>query len=350
MPIHPVLVERVMLKAGAFPAPLLDGFIYWMASKALLVANDLGVFDALEMGALSASELAEAVEASEKGVRVLLEVLDSLGYVTCSDGRYANTKMASRWLARRSPDTLAHSLTFFHEFWQRAEYTEEAIRRGAPPISAWEWMAQRPGTYRHAQLHWRSLARMGGKEIVSKVKLPAGARRLLDLGGGHGLYAIQFCRSYPELSAVIFDWAEGIDMAEETIAEEGMGDRVGVQVGDFFSDDIGDGYDVVLMFNLIHSNSGVENTALLEKVFHALNPNGLVVIYDAILDKRSSGISGVLASLLGLNLLVEGGGQAYHFEDVSGWLAQAGFVDHRRIRLMRARGFALILGTKPPAD
>ncbi len=73
----------------------------------------------------------------------------------------------------------------------------------------------------------------------------------------------------------------------------------------------------------------------------------MVVIYDGIFGGGKSGISGVMAPFLGLDLLFETGGQTYAFEEVSSWLKETGFSNHRRINLQKAPGFSLILGTKP---
>ena len=112
MPINPNITEKMLIRFNVLPAPMLEGFLYWMAGKAVLVAGKLGVFDALETSLLSIEELAEELTVSEKGVSVLLEVLESLGYVAKSGESYTNTKFSSKWLAKSSPDTVAT----FHSF------------------------------------------------------------------------------------------------------------------------------------------------------------------------------------------------------------------------------------------
>jgi len=61
----------------------------------------------------------------------------------------------------------------------------------------------------------------------------------MDVGGGHGLYSTKFCRSYPDLSATVFDLPQALEAARETIAAEKIGDRVSVKEGDFWIDDLG---------------------------------------------------------------------------------------------------------------
>ena len=47
----------------------------------------------------------------------------------------------------------------------------------------------------------------------------SGYKKLIDIGGGSGVYAIAFLRKSPHLSAVIYDFGEVVDIAREKIAE-----------------------------------------------------------------------------------------------------------------------------------
>ena len=47
-------------------------------------------------------------------------------------------------------------------------------------------------------------------------------RKMLDLGGGHGLFAQAFVRAHPSMTAIIFDRAPVLTVAEEFIRENGM--------------------------------------------------------------------------------------------------------------------------------
>jgi hypothetical protein len=41
-----------------------------------------------------------------------------------------------------------------------------------------------------------AIAQLVGAEITRKLAVPASAQRLLDLGGGHGMYSIALCRAH----------------------------------------------------------------------------------------------------------------------------------------------------------
>jgi len=340
MPITLTLVERVVFRLNLAPALMLD-FLAAESFQALVAAHRLGVFEALGGGGLTAAKIASRIEADERGTTLLLEALEALGYLNKKGSHYAATASTAKWLP-----ALGDGIGWFGLMVQRLHDLDQCVRRGGPTTETRAWLNQIPNGWREFQAGMVALARMTADEIAAKVRVPATARRLLDVGGGHGLYSIKFCRRYPQLSATVFDLPEAMDVARETIAAEDMGHCVSARDGDFWMDDLGTGYDVALLFNIIHANLPDKNVELLRKVARALSPGGLVVILDQLTGKVSTGTARAVAALMSLNLFNLAGGQAYTFEEIAGWLRSAGFAEPRRIGLPKAPGMSLVLGTK----
>lgn len=347
MPLRPNFIERlVLLNLNQGPGLMLD-FLGAQAFRAVCVAVKLGVFEALSSGPLTAAETARRIEADERGTTLLLEALQALDYVKKKHGRYVNAPMTTKWLLRDSPTSLAGGIPFFESMvFDRWGHLDESIRRGKPAIYGSEWLDQQPDGWRVYQEGMIAVARMAADEVVVKAKLPSTARRLLDVGGGHGLYSIKFCRRYPDLSATVFDLPQALEVARETIAAEGMGDRVTAQAGDFWINDFGAGYDVVLLFNVIHAYSPDKNTKLLRKIFGALSRGGLIIIMEQIAGKIFGSTAKALARLQALNYFNDLEAQTYEFNEIAGWLTEVGFADIGRISLRKTPGFSLVLGTK----
>jgi SAM-dependent methyltransferase len=344
MPIVPNLMERMtLLRLNLGPGPLLD-FLGAQAFRAACAGQNLGIFAALEGPPLTAAEVATRVDADPRGTTILLEALVAVGYVHRQGERFTNSAMTTKWMP-----VLGEGMPFFQGLLQEEwSHLEESIRTGRPAVPGYEaWLgndAQRWAVFQGGML---AVARMGADDIVAKVKLPRHARRLLDVGGGHGLYSVRFCRRHPGLTATVFDLPQGLESARRTIAAEQMGDRVGVQEGDFTRDELGGGYDVVLLFNILHSRQPSENVDLLRKVTRALVPGGIVVILGQLPDAASSAVSEAVSRLQALNMFNAEAAEAYPYEDIASWLATAGFAGVRRMRLLKSPGFALVLGTKP---
>jgi SAM-dependent methyltransferase len=313
------------------------------------VAIKLGIFDVLNTNSLTASEVAERVKADERGIAILLEVLEIFGYVDRKSGdRYSNSAMTSKWVMRTSPTGLADFMCWWdylvYRFWD--EHLEESVRDGKPSINIWEWLSQEPSKWRFPQVAFSSLARLSADEMVAKVKLPQNSRKLLDVGGMHGIDSIKFCQKYPHLSATVFDLPPALELARKNIAAEGVGDRVSVRPGDYFKDDLGNGYDVALLFQILHGHLPDKNIELLRKVANALNPGGLVVIQDTLARKTRSRTARATLVWLDLTYLVTLGGQIYSFNEIAGWLTQAGLNNPREVRMKFGTPFNVIVATK----
>jgi len=346
MPVTTNFLERmILLKLNQGPGPMLD-MLGGMAFKAVSVAVKLGVFEILNKGPSTSTAVAQGMKASQRGTQLLLNALEALGYVKQRDGTYTNTPMTAKWMVRSSPNYIADGFPHFNDVMARMGYLDEAIRRGETPTLAWEWLDQHPDGWQNYNAAMMASARMADPEIITKVKLQPTARRLLDVGGGHGLHAINFCHSYPDLEATILDWPQTRKIAEANIAATGMGTRVSFQEGDFFTDDLGSGYDVALLFSIIHMYLPDKNIELLHKVSDALNAGGLIVIMDQMAIPVSGPIAKATAGLFGLDLFVAVNGQTYPPPDVAEWLRQVGFINNRRILLRKSPGLALVVGTK----
>lgn len=348
MPIVPNLIDRlIFFHLNQGPAPLLDLFGA-LAFRTVQAAVTLGLVDALSEGPLPPDELARRIGADVRGTTVLLEALEPLGYVSRTDGRYANTAMTARWLVRSSPTTVAAG----YDFWgatlpQLWGNLEESITSGQPPVNLYEWIEDQPEASEAFQTWMIATARLGAGEILGKLKLPAGARRLLDVGGGHATYSIELCRKYPDLAATVVDSPQALKAARANVAAENMGDRIELREGDFWKDDLGSGYDVALLFNIIHAFSPEQNTELFRRVRAALNPGGFVVILEQLAGKVPGPTARAINAIFQLNYFHLLGGSIYSFDEIAGWLADAGFTTPRRVNLLKAPGSALVLATRP---
>lgn len=347
MPVLPSFAEHFMLLTlNQGPGPMLD-FLGAQAFRAVCAALRLGVFEALGAGPLTAPETARRIGASELGTTLLLEALDPLGYVEKKNERYVNTEMTRKWLLQKSPTSISGGIPFLESMvFDRWGNLGESIRRGRPVISGYDWLEEHPGSWRTYQEGMIAVARMAADEVVARVRLPLTARRLLDVAGGHGLYSVRFCRRYPALSATVFDVPQALEITRETIEAEKMSDRVAVQEGDIWSGELGTNYDVALLFNITHAFLPEKNADLLRMVAGALKRGGLIAIMDQITGKAASSVARALSRLQGLNYFNDLGAKTYTFDEIAGWLKDAGFTKLRRVRLTKMPGFGLALGMR----
>ena len=348
MPLRLTAIERLIFYEGNLgPSPIID--LYGpLAAKGIHVALRLGLFEALARESLQLEELAQRLGADARGLGILLELLEALGYVGGRGGRFRNTAATTKWLLAESPTGIADLFGFFEEMQQRWDLLEGALREGKPIRRSAEWFDAHPGSWDRYHAGLRAVARLAAPEIVKRVRVPAGARRLLDLGGSHGCYSTAFCRRHPGLSAIVLDWAQARDVAEKTIAAAGMRDRVSFLAADLWQDEYPGDCDVVLLFNLVRVFPAERSEALVRRAVAALRPGGLAVVVDHHLRPRSSRFQRAIAAVIALELFNATPGRLHHPSEVARWLVAAGCSRPETSFLRRSPGSYLLTARKHP--
>ena len=165
---------------------------------------------------------------------------------------------------------------------------------------------------------------MGAGRLFCRQVDLSGRRRMLDLGGGSGAYCINAVLAFEGLQAIVFDLPGVTVVAREFITENEVGDRVTTMAGDFTSDPLPAGCDVVVMA----SNLPMYNEAVIEAVVHkayeALEPGGEMHLVGEMLN--ADGVGPVDAALWGLQeILRNSEGKAHTVTQVEGYFSAAGF-------------------------
>jgi predicted O-methyltransferase YrrM len=120
------------------------------------------------------------------------------------------------------------------------------------------------------------------QDTVAHVDL-SGRERMLDVGGGHGLYSIFFTKKYPGLRAWVLDLPRVVEVALDNIKKYGA-DRVGIIPGDFEDLRPGGTYDVVFISNVTASYE--ELCRLISDAMGMLTPGGALLLRNYVSDIR----------------------------------------------------------------
>lgn len=163
-----------------------------------------------------------------------------------------------------------------------------------------------------------------GKKLADTVSdVLSGARRLLDVGGGSGVYACALAANAPHLEAVVLEQASVDAIAREKIGERGLADRVRVGTGDMFSDPWPADCDVHLFSNVMHDWGRNEILALLRRSRETLAPGGTVLVHEAFLDPDKRGPLPVAEYSCILAHSTQG--RCYAWSEMEAFLVEAGF-------------------------
>jgi predicted O-methyltransferase YrrM len=161
-----------------------------------------------------------------------------------------------------------------------------------------------------------------GQALATRLDL-GGCTRLLDIGGGSGIYACSLVARHPHLCATVFEQRPVDQIAVKLIAQRGFTDRIGVLAGDMFKDPLPGNSDVHLYSNVLHDWGVPEVRQLVIASFNALKPGGLLIIHDAFINADKTGPLPVAAySTL---LMHSTQGKCYSTAEYEEFLSAAGF-------------------------
>jgi len=309
---------------------------FWPA-RILLTAVELDIFAIIGEGRSSTGEVAKSARTDRRATELLLNALVAMGYLKKEGKRYENGEVARLHLVKGLPGYLGGALNHSNYLWMTWSHLTEVVRSGKPAEE--EGPA---GATEHFIMAMHARAREDAGSIARMIDF-TGVRKMLDLGGGPGTYAIEFARRNAGLEAVVFDRVDVVPIAQGIVAEAGIEGQVETMAGNFLKDDIGSGYDLVLVSAIIHSYGPRQNRLILGKVYEALNPGGQVVIRDFIMDERKT--EPASGALFAINMLVNTDeGATWSEGEVREWLEGCGFGDITRKD--DGSGSPLIIATK----
>jgi len=340
------LLEHLLNSARLLPSPLIETLGAMALCRTIMAGNKLGVFEILREGPLSAETISTKLSCQLRGMEALLEALAASGYLRRHGKLYVNSSMAERWLVANSPYSLIHYLRLDYLQWSWWERLEEMVKTGEA-VDLHDSLKGDSEAWRIYLLGLKDLAAWASREILRRIRPPRGAKYLLDLGGGHGGYSEAVCRRYPEMKAVVFDLAEACAVGRELSSRSGFEDRIRFVLGDLTKDDLGEDYDFVFVFNILHHFDEQTNQESLRKLFSAMNPGGRLVILDLF---KQPGRLRQLPMLATLFFMVTSGGGIYSADEVRRWLITAGFNRSRLLNLVTVPGASLVVADKPTTE
>jgi SAM-dependent methyltransferase len=307
------------------PDPYIDTFTGLVAARAVTTAVMLGVFDALHEHPGSADDLAARLDLDPLGADTLLTALETLGYVEADGDVLRNAPVSEEQLVRSSPGSIA---TFVGEqsdlHWETLSLLPEAVRDGR----AYAMHEERRDDHERWEAYIQGLFEVSRREQDDNAGfVPVDdPRRLVDVAGGHGAFAMAMCRRHPGLRATVIDLPPSAAVGSRIVEAEGYADRVSFVAGDVFEVGLGEDLDVVSAFNLIHHLPEERDRELCRMARAALRPGGCLVIGDSARPEPGEQTSqmGAISSLL---FYAWSHSRNFRPSEIRAWMEDAGFAE-----------------------
>jgi SAM-dependent methyltransferase len=304
---------------------LINGYAW---TQVLHAAARLGLADMLAAGPLTAPELTERSGADPEILQRLLNGLVAIGVIVLDDeGRYALSGLGEG-LREDVPGSLASFALLsgddYYRSWlgfdpRKSDGVTPFARVFGMPVFTWYG--------EHPERGERFNQRMAARVSVYAAAVAAASdlshtRRIVDIGGGHGVLLEALLSRWPQAQGVLFDLPGAATAGKQRLAAAGLSRRVEIVHGDFFTG-VTPGGDVYVLSQILHDWNDEQCLAILRNVRRAIAPDGHLLIAEILMPEPVSGPHPAID--LDLLMMVLTGGQERTEDQYRQLLASSGF-------------------------
>jgi len=245
-----------------------------ITTRLLTIAAELGIADLVADRPRPVSELAAATSTNPDALYRILRTLAGAGVFTEICARSFGQTPLSATLRTGTSGSVRDAVLELGsaETFGALERLMHTVRTGEPAFDRmygtdwWTYLSERPQR----------------AEIFNNVQSITGARKLVDIGGGHGNLVAAMLHRYPELRGVVFDQPAVVQGARKVLDDAGVVERAELIGGNFF-DGVPGGGDVYLLSMILHDWDNERALAILTNVRKVMAPDARVLVIDPLI-------------------------------------------------------------------
>ncbi|MHA6720374.1 methyltransferase [Sphingomonas sp. RS6] len=326
---HSILTRSVARRRASGIFDLVAGFVY---SQILLACVQLKLLDILAEGPSDTATIARRVDLPREGAERLLRAAAALELVEPIGEEWALGSAGAALRGNRGiAEMVAHHPLLYADL---ADPVALLRRGGGGGLLSGHWRyAESAGCGDAESVAPYSMLMASSQPMVAAQAIDSYPfhrhRRLLDVGGGAGVFVEQVSARVPGLELGLFDLPAVAALATNRLQHAGLSGRLAVFGGDFFNDPLPAGYDLVSLIRVLHDHDDAPALALLRNIHAALPPGGRLFIAEPM--ARSDGAARVGDAYFGMYLLAMGSGRARSPSEIATLLRLAGFRQSRRL-------------------
>ena len=317
------------------------GPVIFQAARVLRNTGILKLIEETGTAGITIPEIAERVKLPIYGVRVLLESGLGLNLVLVNDKRYTLGKTG--YFILHDPLTKIN-MDFVQDVnYKGLFYLDESIQTGKPAglKEFGEWQTIYEGLSKlpeHVQKSWFAFDHYFSDDAFPKV-LPLvyknGVKKVLDIGGNTGKWAVASANFSPDIQLTIMDLPGQLNVAKEKVQALGLTERISFLPVNILDESIQfpKNFDVIWMSQFLDCFSETEIISILKRCHDALDDNGRVIILEPFWDKQKFEIASFCLQQTSIyfTALANGNSQMYSAETFYACIENAGFTIEEEI-------------------
>jgi demethylspheroidene O-methyltransferase len=310
---------------------LCAGFVY---SQVLLACVRLKLFDIVADGPRTSAELARRLALPAESTERLLRAALSLRLLEKrGDDRFGLGPLGAALVDNPAVASMVEHHTMLY-----ADMRDPValLRGGVRTELSQYWpyaAAERPAALAAEQVAAYTALMAASQPMVAEEVLAAYPldrhRRLLDVGGGDGTFLTHAAAKAPHLQVVLYDLPAVAQAATDRFRAAGLEPRARAIGGDFLSNPLPIGADIVSLVRVIHDHDDDAALTILRVARQALDSEGTLLIAEPM--AGAAGAEPVGDAYFAFYLLAMGHGRARTASELTRLLYAAGFSRIRQV-------------------
>lgn len=264
----------------------------WTAQACSVFAG-LGLADELAGGPRSSAKLAATAGLDQIALWRLLAALADGGILRQTGPDQFELSPVGEYLRSDVPGSLrATAILYGDEVYRTFGGLLDTVRTGRPAFAE----AYGQPFYAYLGDHPEFAATFNAAMSAAPQAAPldadlfAGARTVVDVGGGDGSLLVQALGRHPELRGVLVELPEAAERAGRLLAQAGVLDRVRLAIGSFF-DQVPGGGDLYVLRRVLHNWNDENAGLILARVRAAMQAGARLLVLEDLLPADPAGAS-----------------------------------------------------------
>ena len=299
-------------------------------------ANDLFItavsyfdfFNFLKKYQADFDNISKSLKIKKRPLDVMLTLFKAYGFIVEKDNKYYLSNVSDDYLTNESSFDLSSYVSSLKDR-PTCEEMKKVLLTGKPAnwaaikrLENWAASMEHIDFARSYTASMNSRGMFLADGLLNAVNLKK-YNKILDIGGGSGIYSAVLLNNDLNLRATVYEKSPVDKVAQYSINEFRLNERMDVISGDMFKDGLPGGYDVHLISHVLHDWDFNEVKYILESSFNILDPRGMVIIHGAHINNTKTGPVSVAEYSVLLMFLTEG--KCYSTAEMKSVLEKAGF-------------------------
>lgn len=305
--------------------------------QAVVSMRELGILDFIikTRNGATLSQIMEATGVSEYGVELLLEAAEVLELIeVTADSRYKITK-TGYFVAKDQMTGI--NINYSNDVcYDGARFMTQSIQESRPvglkTLGDWptiyEGLSILPEKARKSWFDFDHYYSDGAFPSALEIVFAEKPKRIFDIGGNTGKWAIACCNHDPDVQISILDLPVQLNVAKKNIAENGFTERVELYPINLLDTSrlIPEGADAIWMSQFLDCFSKEQILAILKNARQAAGPDTFIYILEPFFDNQAYPAAkySLVATSLYFTIMANGNSKMYSVEVMKDLAKEAG--------------------------